>query len=197
MHIEVDDGARASIGSVAASMIWPGPQGAPSTMDTTARVAEGAHLELWLEPTVSVFGSTHRANTTVCLASGATACIVEEVVLGRTSEPSGEVKLALRIERDGVALVHHTECFGPDVAGAASSVSVGAARHVLSAVLVGVDAGQSRVRVEADLAAAWLPVADDAVVVLALGPHRPALFEALGCVAPELMAAGRRGPVMV
>ena len=113
--------------------------------------------------------------------------MVEEVVLGRTGECAGRLELALRVERDGAVLAHHAETFGPDVPGAWSSVSVGRARHALSAVLVGVDTGRSRVRVDNGRAIAWLPVQDDTVVVLAVGSDRPAVLDLVDEVAPELL----------
>lgn len=190
VNIDVDEGAHADIGSVAASMIWPGPNGAASAMTTTARIASGGRLDLWPEPTISVVGSTHAMTTRVWMEAGATARVVEEVVLGRRNESSGDVRMSLRIERNGHPLVHHDEHFGPQAAGAASSVSIGGARHVLAAVLVGVEAGRSRVRLESSHAGAWLPVADDCVVVLALGADRPAVRALVHELAPELLAAG-------
>lgn len=186
MRIDVGDGARADVGSVAAGMVWPGPNGARSSMTTTADVAGGAHLDLWLEPTISVAGSDHLVVTRVDLAATASARIVEEVVLGRSGEPSGRLALSLRVTRDAQPLVHHHETFGPDVAGSTSSVSVGGARHVLSAVLVGIEPGRSRVSVDSGRAGAWLPVADDAVVIFAVGPDRPSVQSLLAAMAPEL-----------
>ena len=189
LSITVDEGAHASIGSVAATMVWPGAGGERSTMSTVATVAAGGRLDLWVEPTVSVASSWHRAATSVRLAGSATCRVVEEVVLGRTGECGGRLDLLLRVERNGRVLVHHDEAFGPDVPGAWTAVSVGRARHVLSAVLVGVDAGRSRVCVENGRAMAWLPVKDDAVVVMAVGPDRPAVLDLVGEIAPELVTA--------
>jgi urease accessory protein len=188
LDVVVGDGARADVGSVAAGLVWPGPADAWSSTVTTGEVGAGAHLSMWLEPTVSVAGSRHRATTTHRLAADATCCIVEEVVLGRSGEPCGRLDVRLRIERCGSVLVDHADRFGPDVAGAGSSVSVGVARHVLSAVLVGVTPGPSRTRVESGRAAAWLPVADDVAVVFAVGPDRPGVLELVEGVAPELWA---------
>ena len=187
LSITVDEGASASVGSVAATMVWPGPGGERSTMSTVATVAAEGRLDLWLEPTVSVACSCHSALTVVRLAGSATCRVVEEVVLGRTGECAGHLDLALRVERDGSVLAHHEESFGPGVPGAWSSVSVGRARHVLSAVLVGVDAGRSRVRVENGRAVAWLPMQDDAVVIMAVGPDRPAVLDLVDAIAPELV----------
>lgn len=173
LTIDVGPGARADIGSVAATMVWPGAGGAWSSMQTDCTVSAGAHLDLWPEPTISVVGSRHQAATVVRLAGGATCRVVEEAVLGRRAEASGHLGLSMRVERDGRPVVHHDETFGPDVAGALSSVSVGAARFVLTAVVVGPDAGPPEVCVEADRAAAWLPVAEDAAVVMAVAHDRP------------------------
>lgn len=179
LDIAVGPGARADVGSVAASMVWPGVGGGGSSMTTRCAVGQGAHLDLRLEPTISVVGSRHHTITVVQLDTDATCRVVEEIVLGRSNEASGHLDLSLRVERAGQPLLHHDEAFGPDVAGALSSVSIGAARHVLSAVLVGIDAGSQRVRVEADRAAAWLPVATDVAVVMAIGHDRPSTMSLL------------------
>lgn len=184
--IHVGPGARADVGSVAASMVWPGADGAWSSSTTMCTVHAGGHLDLRLEPTISVAGSRHRTSTIIRLAGDATCRVVEEVVLGRTGQESGRLDLVLDVERDGRAMLRHEERFGPDVAGALSSVSVGRARHVFTAMLVGVDAGPSRVAVTNHGATAWLPLAPDAVAVMALGADRPSVLDAAASLAPEL-----------
>lgn len=180
LRIDVGPRATATVGSVAASMAWPGPTGAASVMTTDCTVGPGGHLDLRLEPTISVTGSRHEASTTVRLAGDATCRVVEEVVLGRTGELSGHLDVSLRVERQGLPLMHHAEHFGPGVAGALSSVSVGSARFAVTAVLVGIEARQPVVHVEADCAAAWLPVAADAGVAMAVGYDRPTAISLLG-----------------
>lgn len=184
LSIEVGCGAQADVGSVAASIAWPGVGGVASSTTTTCSVGQAAHLDLWLEPTISVAGSRHRTATVVRLDDEATCRVVEEAVLGRSNQPSGHLDLSLRVERGGRPLLHHDESFGPDVAGALSSVSVGGARHALSAVLVGIDSGRPHVCVEADRAAAWLPVAADAAVVMAIGHDRPSVLRLLSTLSP-------------
>ena len=179
LRVAVEAGARADIGTVASTIVLPGPTGAPSTMFTDCSVARGGHLEWVGEPTVSVGGSDHTVSTTVRLEELATCRIVEEVSLGRSGEPSGTLRLVLRVERCGQPLVHHDELFGPSVPGAGSVVSVGPARHVLSEVVVGVETGESRLVIGSESRAAWLPVADDAVLLLAVGPDRPAVLAAV------------------
>ncbi len=185
LTIDIGPGASASVGSVAATMVWPGPSGAPSSMVTTCAVGAGGHLDLHLEPTVSVTGSRHHASTVIDLAADATCRVIDEVALGRRSEPSGWLALSQRVVRDDRPLLHHDETFGPDVEGALSSVSVGAARYALSGVFVGIDAGASRTIVESDGAAAWLPAADDAAVALLAAHDRPAALRLFGALCPE------------
>jgi urease accessory protein len=186
LEVVVGADARADVGSVSAGLVWPGATNAWSSTITSSDVGARADLAMWLEPTVSVVGSLHRATTTHRLAADATCRIVEEVALGRCGEPSGRLDLRLRVERAGVVVVDHEDRFGPDVAGAGSSVSVGGGRHVLSAVVVGPPAGESRTCVESGRAAAWLPVAPDAAIVFAVGADRPGVLELVDRLAPEL-----------
>ena len=151
-------------------------------------IEAGGHLDWWAEPAVSVMDSNHTTSTRVSLAAGSTCRIVEEVSLGRTKEPSGRLALDIRVERCGLPLVHHGELFGPGVPGAKSAVSVGSARHVLSAVLVGVEPGEPRVLVTPTCTASWLPRADDAAVILAVGLDRPSVMAGLESLVPELGA---------
>lgn len=179
LHIDVLAGAHAHIGAVASTIVLPGPTAAPSTMSTQCTVEMGAHLEWIGEPTISVAGSDHTITTTVDLAESATCRVVEEVSLGRSGELSGRLRLVLRVVRNGRPLVHHDEVFGPDIPGAGSVVSTGGARHVLSEVLVGIDAGEPRVSVTDDCRVAWLPAAPDVVMILAVGSDRPTVCAAV------------------
>lgn len=186
LEIDVGPGAHADLGTVAATMVWPSSTPSLSVMTTTIRGGAAAHVAWRPHPMVSVAGSEHLASTSVHLASGATATIVEEVALGRHAEPSGRLELRLRVERDGRPLAHHVERFGPGTPGHGTVASVGAARHVVQAVLVGVDAGGPRSHVDPDRAAAWLPLAPDAVMVLAATTDRPTALDLLRSLAPEL-----------
>ncbi len=92
--------------------------------------------------------------------------------------------------RGGRPLVHHGERFGPNVAGSGSSVSVGAARHVVvMAVAVGQPAGPPRSVLAATGAAARHRIADDVIVLTAMGRSRPEAMEIASRVAPDLTAA--------
>lgn len=191
LSVDVAPGATADVGTVAATMVWPGPDPttvAPSRLTTRIRVGAGAHLVWRPEPTVSVEGSDHIARTLIDLAEGATCEFVEEYSLGRSGESAGRLATELRVVRDGRALVHHGECFGPSQPGAGSVASVAYARHVLAAVFVGPLAGESTVELAdparpGGLACAWLPVAADVGVALAAGPDRPTVLAALARMA--------------
>lgn len=186
LDVVVGAGATLDLGTVAATLVWPGAEPARSTMSTSCVVGEGAHLDWRPEPTVSVAGSDHVITTRVELSASATCRLVDELSLGRHGEPSGALEWRLRVERDDRVLVHHAERFGPDVAGFGSVVGVGSARHVCSAVLVGIEPGRARTRLDGATAGGWLPIASDAVAVLAVGPDRPAVLALLHELAPEL-----------
>lgn len=194
LEVVVGPSASARVGTAAATLVWPGPSvfaddgsgdgsddGVSPWSSTTVQavVGDGGRLEWWPEPMVPVVGCRHRAHTNLELGSGATARVVEEVSLGRTSEPPGRLDLELRVVRDGRVLVHHTERLGPDIPGWGSVVHLGAARHLVTMVEVGgtCEPGSSRVEVADDLSAdvslAELRVSDDVVVTLAVGPDRP------------------------
>ncbi|WP_420451391.1 urease accessory protein UreD [Ilumatobacter sp.] len=188
LDVDVDARAEASVGTVASTIVLPGPTARPSTMDVRCRVGPGGHLDWIGEPTVSVAGSDHTVTTSVDLDASASCRLVEEVSLGRSGEPSGRLRLVVRVVRGGAPVVHHDETLGPHVAGAGSAISVGAARHLLCAVVVGTDAGGPRSIVGHGSRAARLPVTADAFVVLALGAERPSVRALVRDIAPELSA---------
>jgi urease accessory protein len=185
LDVRVDVGARVDVGTVAATMVWPGPDGARSTMATTCTVGDDGQLLLHPEPTIVVAGARHRVSTVVRLAPTARCTIVEELSLGRSGEPSGDIDLELRVERAGAPLVHHAERFGPSSPGVGTSVSVGGARFVVSMVVVGPPVDGPRTTIAATGAAAWLPLADDAAMLLAVGTDRPAAWAAADAVRDE------------
>lgn len=187
VDVVVGPDAVADVGTVAASVVWPGPHADASEMRTRCTIDERGHLHLHPEPTVAVVGADHRAITRITLASGATCSVVEEVSLGRTDEPSGRIAISLRIERDGVPLLHHDERFGDGLP--ATSVSVGNARHVLTAAFVGSPAPAADTIIEGGAAAGILPVGDDVSVVMAVGTDRPSVLDLVDRLGVDL-----RGP---
>ena len=177
LHLDlcVAAGAVVRIGTAAATMVWPGPSGAQSTMCVTIDVGADAHLEWHPCPTISVVGSNHRMSTVVRLGPGATCRVVEELGLGRGDEESGLLDASVRIERSRTPVVHHRERFGPGVPGWGSTTAVASARFVHQEFLVGRAARTARTIVDETGAAAALPMAADVTAILAAGRNRPAV----------------------
>ncbi|MEM9039144.1 MAG: urease accessory protein UreD [Actinomycetota bacterium] len=204
LSIAVDPGAVADVGTVGAAMVMPGASGAASSSHTSITVDAGARLDWWPEPTISVAGSDHTLATHVQLAGDAACTVVEEIALGRSGEVAGHLHASLRVERNGQPLLHHAESYGPSVPGTGSVVSVGDARHVLTAVIVGAspargacenavpetsetDESVSDASVTGEIvlgetvlgtAAARLALGEDVSVVLIAAPDRPAALDA-------------------
>jgi urease accessory protein len=199
IDVVIGPGASATIGTVAATSIWPGPGGGRSLIGTRVSVASGAQLVWWPEPLVSIVDSDHRSSTRVQLESGGRCTIIEEVSLGRSGQESGTLELEIRVEAGGRPIVHHTERFGPVEPGAGSAVGVGAARHVISGVVVGPDAGDPITVVGPNGGAhgAWLPVASCAAMVLVVAPDRPAALQLLHRLRPCLQPAHLEGRARV
>lgn len=188
LDVVVGPGARLALGTVAATLAWPGPHGDQSTHRVHASVGPGGHLSWEPEPLVPVAGCRHASTTTVDLGAGATAWIVEEVVLGRTGEPAGSLTMSWRIERDGRPLVHHAERLGPDVPGWGGAVTTAGHRHLLAVVAVGPSCPVGAPIVTTHLAVAILPMSDDVWVLLATGSSRAAVRAAL--------SSGREGDLV-
>jgi urease accessory protein len=133
--LEVGERAQLRVRSVAASLAQPGAtHGATSHATVHATVGSGATLDWWPEPLVSVAGSRHVQTTTVELADESVSVRwVDEVVLGRYSERSGELTLHQRFTVGGRPLVHHTMRLGPNTGEAAQRRF----RVVVSAVQLG------------------------------------------------------------
>jgi urease accessory protein len=189
IDVVVGPAATASIGSVAATSIFPGPTGERSHTSTTVALGCEARLSWWPEPLVSIAESDHRSSTRVQLSAGAVLTLIEEVSLGRSGQDSGTLELDLRVERDGAVLLHHCERFGPSEPGARSAVGVAGARHVVSGVVVGDDVGAAVTSLDDDGSGAWLPVADDAAMVLVVAADRPAAMRVLAKLRPCLHAS--------
>lgn len=175
LHIQVAPDARVSIGTIAATIVWPGPDGQRSCATLTIDVGAGAHVDWHPCPTVSVAGSDHRMSTIVRLDPGATCRVVEELALGRGDETGGRLDATVRIERGGEPVVHHRERFGLDVPGWGSSTAVGAARFVHQEFRVGECARDAATEVDGETAAARLPIASDVTAILAVGRDRPSV----------------------
>lgn len=109
LQITVGPGTRLRVLEIAGTVAYSGPGGGASYL-TTIEVGRGGALAWLGQPFVLAAGSRVRRATTVSLREGATACIRETIVLGRTGEASGAARIGTRIEdEDGPLLVEELD----------------------------------------------------------------------------------------
>ena len=138
LHLDLDvrRGASVVVRSAGATMVLPGPTGAPSRLRVKARV-EGS-LTWQPEPTILVAGCDHRATTRIQLAPGATLVWRDEVVLGRHAEGSGSLLQRLHVDRAGAPLLRTELPVGPRWPGAEGPAGTDGALVVSSLLVVGI-----------------------------------------------------------
>jgi urease accessory protein len=172
VDITVEPSARAVVRTAAASLVLPGPTGAPSSMRVHARV--GGDLRWLPEPTVLVQGCDHTTVAHVDVAAGGSVLWREEVVLGRHGEPSGSLLQRLHVDVGGRPLLRNELPVGPRWPGADGPAGLDGAGAVGSLLGVSVGCPPRVVAVEGSRAAvadlsptAWLltVVADDARIL--------------------------------
>jgi urease accessory protein len=169
VDMTVEASASATLRTAAASLVLPGPTGAPSSMRVHARVVGNLR---WLpEPTVLVHGCDHTTVARIDVAPGGSVLWREEVVLGRHGEGSGSLLQRLHVDVDGRPLLRNELPVGPRWPGSDGPAGLDGAGAVGSLLGVGVgrpsdvsDVEGSRAGI-ADLSpTAWLltVVAEDA-----------------------------------
>jgi urease accessory protein len=172
VDITVESSASATVRSAAASLVLPGPTGAPSSMRVHARV--GGDLRWLPEPTVLVHGCEHTTVAHIDVTATGSVLWREEVVLGRHGEPSGSLLQRLHVDVGGRPLLRNELPVGPRWPGADGPAGLDGAGAVGSLLGVGVGRPPSLQNVErsraavADLSStAWLltVVAEDARVL--------------------------------
>ncbi|HMR49995.1 MAG TPA: urease accessory protein UreD [Arachnia sp.] len=97
LRVSVGAGTRLRVVEISGTVAYSGPGNGASYL-TTAEVGPGGALAWLGQPFVLAAGSQVRRSTTVSLEEGATACIREILVLGRTGEESGTGRIATRID---------------------------------------------------------------------------------------------------
>lgn len=169
LDMTVGPSAGTTLRSAGASLVLPGPTGAPSSMDVHARVEGDLR---WLpEPTVLVRGCQHMAVSRVEVAVTGSVLWREEVVLGRHGEPSGSLLQRLHVDVGGRPLMRNELPVGPRWPGAEGPAGLHGAGAVGSLLGVGVgppppcpDVDHVRAAVAALSPTAWMlmVVASDA-----------------------------------
>ena len=126
LTIEVSEGASLVVRSAAASVALPGPDGAPSRLRVSARVASGGSLVWHPEPGVAAARCDHRSDAVVVLEEGASLLWREEIVLGRHGETGGRWCSSLSVDLGGRPLLRHRVELGAGTAWDSPAVGGGA-----------------------------------------------------------------------
>jgi urease accessory protein len=176
LDLVLGPGAELTVRGVAASLVHPGPTGAPSSMAIEVEVGAGATLRWLPKPTVLIQGCDHTVTTTIRLGAGARLLWRDEVVLGREGEVSGSLLQRLRVDVLGQPLLRNDLTVGPRWPGASGPAGVDGARAIGTLVAVGHPAGVTSV---VGVRLASLPLDDRSVLVTALAPTAEALARAL------------------
>ncbi|HUP76730.1 MAG TPA: urease accessory protein UreD [Acidimicrobiales bacterium] len=172
LDLAVGCGACIAVRSAAATLAQPGPQASPSRTTVRLDIGDAAIVDWHPEPLISVQGSDHLVDTTVTLARSARLTLVDEIVLGRAGEPSGRIRVRCRVSRDGASVLAHDLDLGPGLPGWDGAAVMGGARALISTLRVGPDAptAASVAHSPDGSRAAWMPLAREAALLLAVGP---------------------------
>ena len=123
LDVVVGPGARLSLGTVAATMAWPGPHGAWSHQARDGRRRRAAVTCAGRPSRWSPSPGAATARRRPCAwPPTPRRWIVEEVSLGRTGEASRSARARVAGRAGGPVLVHHAERLGPGVPGWGSAV---------------------------------------------------------------------------
>jgi urease accessory protein len=131
-------GASLVVRSVAATIAYPGRDGALSQLDVHATVEAGGRLEWRPEPLIAVARCNHRSTSTVDLGAGATLIWRDELVCGRHGEGPGDVCLLTAVHLENRPLYVHELAVGPSAPGWSGAAVLGGARVHASTIYVGV-----------------------------------------------------------
>lgn len=172
MAVRIGAGASLCIETVAATMVFPSPTGAVSTQRLDIQIEAGGHLRWAGQPLLVIEGGRHEQTTTIALEQGAQLDFLDEVALGRTSEPPGRLDARLRVVRNGEPLIDQRQVYDPGDPAWNTTAGLGGFRHVRHHLVVGRRTRDPVVTVEPDVAAARFALADDVELTITLGVDR-------------------------
>lgn len=177
LDIEVREGARLTVRSVAAQLALPGRAHLPaSRYEIRARVEAGGVLHWLPEPLIAAAGCDHHAVTTVDAERGATVVWRDDLVCGRHAEPPGAVRTELTFRHAGSTLYRHDLAVGPRAAGWSGAAVLAEARAIGTVVFAGGALPEPRI-LGGD--AAVMPLPGDGVLAQAVGTDIRAVKRAL------------------
>jgi urease accessory protein len=196
LSVRVEPGAKLVVRSAASSIAWAGRG---SSLELTVELEEGACLDWQLQPLVATSRCDFYQHSSIHLAAGASLRWGEEIVLGRSGEGPGALRLRLDADIGGRPLLRHELAVGPGSLGWDGPAVLGDHRAAGLVFLAGqyFDADGSCTALAgpqahgADAAWATMPLDAGAVVVQATGTDLPALREAL-CQAMSSSSSSER-----
>jgi urease accessory protein len=145
-RVDVGEGAKVHVRSVAASLALPGPGGAQSTLACDVRVGAGACLDWTPEPLIAVRGANHAVHTSLEIAEDSQLIWREDVVLGREDEETGSVRSRIRVNRAGRVVFDHEFAVGPRYPGSLGPAGTAGYRRVTMTAEFGGQEGRPVVR---------------------------------------------------
>jgi len=154
-RVDIGEGAKVEVRSVAASLALPGPGGAQSTLAYDVKVGPGARLDWAPEPLIAVRGANHAVLASLDVAEDAELSWREDVVLGREDEETGSVRSRVRIQRAGRVVFDHEFAVGPRYPGSLGPAGTAGYRRVT--MTAGFAKGEARPEIRLAFTGADLP----------------------------------------
>ncbi|WP_030921911.1 urease accessory protein UreD [Streptomyces sp. NRRL B-24720] len=138
VEARVEDGARLTVDSAAATVALPGPgpDVRSATYDIALTVGEGAELNWLPEQLISARGSELHMTTRAELADTARLVLREEQILGRHGETTGTLISRLTVRRAGRPLLDQQVAYGPGAPGGWDGAAVLGGHRAVGQLLV-------------------------------------------------------------
>jgi urease accessory protein len=191
VQARVEEGARLSVGSAAATIALPGQAKGDARYDVRIEVADQAELNWLPEQLISARGSDLYVGTRVELAATARLVLREEQVLGRAGEEPGRLTSRLTVRVAGRTVLDQELACGPGAPGGWDGPAVLAGHRAVGQLVVvrpefAAEPVTARMLGEG---ASVVPLAGPAALVTAVAPDalrlRRLLDESLASLTPR------------
>ncbi len=136
VEARVEEGARLSVGSAAATIALPGQAKGEARYDVRLGVADHAELRWAPEQLISAQGSDLYVTTRVDLAPAARLVLREEQVLGRAGEEPGRLTSRLTVRVDERVVLDQELACGPGTPGGWDGPAVLAGHRAVGQLVV-------------------------------------------------------------
>ncbi|MEU6198742.1 urease accessory protein UreD [Streptomyces sp. NPDC047061] len=136
IEARVEDGARLSVGSAAATIALPGQGKEEARYDVRLDVADGGELRWLPEQLISAGGSDLRVSTRVDVGVRGRLVLREEQVLGRVGEEPGRLGSRLTVRVAGRVVLDQELACGPGAPGGWDGPAVLAGHRAVGQLVV-------------------------------------------------------------